>query len=248
MNFSNIQMLILFLAFSLLLSSIGTNKSHNQFRALQNSEDLIHSIRSNRPSTASFNPLRTPTAPALPIRDTSPINVNNLDISGLEDANDAINGALLTLQSTNLAVQAAVSAIATCKAEGVVDCQQLKTMYNKTQEYIDVAANSFQQANASASNTIKISNKAKGLLNAAEVNAKTKANAKFSDLAAQIAQNAVAQAKVAATAVAQAAAQCNILVQIRCNECPATAATTPLLASSDSTNSTANITVTTTGS
>jgi hypothetical protein len=145
------------------------------------------------------------------------------DILGLQDADDAINSALQTIQSTNVAVEAAVSAIATCKAEGVVDCQQLKKLYNKTQEYISIAANSFQKANANASNTVRISNKAKALLNAAESAASNKANAKFSQLAAQIAQNSVAQAKIAASAVAQAAAQCSIIVQIRCNECPASA-------------------------
>jgi hypothetical protein len=215
---------ILLLCTLILTSGISCNQTFLQQATAIN---LISASRSpapinNRPDI--FGPVRPATAGnTTPSRDTTPVTVNSSDISGLEEANDSITSALDTIQSANLAVQAAVSAVATCKTEGIVDCQQLKTLYNKTTEYINVASNSMQQANASASNTINISNKAKGLLLQAQINAQAKINAKFSDLAAQIAQSALMQAKVAATAVASAAAQCSVIVQIRCNECPAAA-------------------------
>jgi hypothetical protein len=211
---------------SLYFSYISTNRVNprgfNNFQLgdnLSNIPDIFSNMSNMSPDDLSINaPASTPPIP-LPSINTTPVNASSQDLLGLEDANDAINSALQTLQNTNIAVQAAVNAIATCSAEGVVDCEQLKKLYNKTQEYINIASTSYQKASNSASNTIKISNKAKGLLTSFSLG-KNKANAKFSDLAAQIAQNAVSQAKIAASAVAQATAQCSVIVKIRCNECP----------------------------
>jgi hypothetical protein len=184
-------------------------------------------INTNNAFNNRFNPditsIRIPIAMPLPNLDDMPTDIDRNDMSDVADADDAMDSAIQAVENTNLTVQAAVNAIATCKAEGVVDCEELKRLYNKTQEYINIAANSYQQATSMASKTIKISNKSKRLLKTLTCETeikKHKPNVKLSDLAARMAQNAVSQAKIAATAVAQASAQCSVIVKIRCNECP----------------------------
>jgi hypothetical protein len=195
----------------------NTAQQPNQNNENTNMDNIVH-----------LAPNLLKTATLLPLLDILPDDISQDDMSDVGDANDAMDNAYQTIQNSNLAVQAAVNAIATCNAEGEIDCEQLMKMYNKTQEYINIASNSYQQATSNASKTINISNKTKKALKVVLIHAdnkKNKANAKLSDWAARIAQNAVSQAQIAATAVAKASAQCSVIVKIRCNECPTPAQT-----------------------
>jgi hypothetical protein len=172
------------------------------------------------------------------------------DDSDLQDATNAINFALQTIKSTNLVVQAASNALATCKADNVVDCDVLKQLYTKTQAYISVANDSLQAATSNANKATDISKKAKSALNTPihGNNKKPKANANLSDLAAQIAQNAVTQAQTAAYTVVLASSQCGVIVNIRCYELPVQPPTSNPDPSSTVNNSSSNLSGVSSGS
>jgi hypothetical protein len=143
-----------------------------------------------------------------------PIDPNDTDQTNDDGTNDAMQSAFKASQNSQIAISAAAKAVATCTAYGSIDCEQLMKTKNETDVYMKIASNSYHQAKASA-NTAMLSSS----LSFSSFGPLDRRSTMMKDWLSKIAKSAVAQAQIAAQVTATASAQCEIIVDIKCNKC-----------------------------
>jgi hypothetical protein len=150
--------------------------------------------------------------PRMPFR---PIGVPSTDQNYFDDdTTKALQSAVKASQNSQIALSAAAKAVVTCTAYGAIDCEELMKTKNQTDVYLKIASNSLQNAKLSANTVVLTSNS-----NFSFTGPLDRRTYMMKDWAFQIAQAAVNQAEIAAQVTATASAQCEIIVDIKCNRC-----------------------------
>jgi hypothetical protein len=181
------------------------------------------------PSRLNVDDIITPTNPRINTTRLQPIDNIGLQVPSLEDVSrtnaDFENSAVAMLsayraaESSRIAISAAAKAVASCSSYANIDCEEIMRSQNKTEEYIEIAAQSSQQAQVNAQVAKKAVTASRYILGNEPNASGKKVNARFADIADQIANSAAQQAKIAVDVTASAQAQCNLIVHIKCNVC-----------------------------
>ncbi len=183
--------------------------TYNTTRTITSNSPYIYTI----PFMKELLSLELPDPDAIP-SSRMPFRPTNRQLDTEQDngTNDAMLSAFKASQNSQIAISAAAKAVVTCTAYGSIDCEELMKTKNQTDVYLKIASNSLQQAKASA-NTVTYSS------SFSIVGPLDRTNSRMRDWATQVAQIAVNQAQIAAQVTATASAQCEIIVDIKCNKC-----------------------------